>query len=233
MNHIFLFMVPLVIGKTLLMTSLLPKKRYIYLFSAICLLFVLLVHPFALEQNKLALEQLLSSHKVLTNLSIIVMIDLLLSVGFSREQLLKWSGVKQKRAVRWQGYLPSILIFPVLYYLHLTLFFQMPGHSFSLLTASFAIITCLSVAGGSSLLRRYLPEVEIRTELTLIISLLLFLLTICFTVFHPSSMIYIHRQPVNWNELLLTFIIILSLAITGFVLHRIVKTIKINRKINQ
>lgn len=217
MDNIIYFMVPLVLIKTMLMMSLLPKKKYIFIFGGLCVLFIILMHPMAIAQNKLAVEEALTSREMLTNLSVIVMVDLMLSLGFSQSVLMKLSGRKLKIGNVILSYIPSVLIFPVLYYLHLNIFFLMPGNNFSLLTASFFLFSFILLVGGSLLFRKYLPETEFRTELTLLISFLLFLLTVCFTVFHPSAMIYTYSQPVDWKSLLLTTGVVVFLFMAGFI----------------
>ncbi|MDL2308460.1 hypothetical protein LJC53_02615, partial [Bacteroidales bacterium OttesenSCG-928-C03] len=84
MENILLFLIPMVLIKTLFMSSLLPKKRDLFIFGSICLLWIFTTHFFAIEQNKLVLERIIGSQNAITNLSIIVMLDLLLTLGFSQ-----------------------------------------------------------------------------------------------------------------------------------------------------
>jgi uncharacterized membrane protein YqjE len=194
---------------------LFPKKRDIIVFGVVCVLWIVGMHSFAIGQNKLVLERLVSSQSAITDFSILVMFDLLLTLGFSQSLLKKIAGEKRNWSQKIVGYAPLILIFPVLSYLHVNLFFQFPGHRFGLLTVLFGASILIFIVGGSFLLRKIVREAEIRIELVLLFSLLLFLLTICFTVFHPSSLIYSHSQPIEWRQLILTILVTFVLAVIG------------------
>lgn len=207
MESILLFLIPLVLLKTLLTSSLLPKRGDIIIFGTVCIFWIFGIHSFAIEQNKLVLEQFIGSQSAITNLSIIVMIDLLLTLGFCHSLIKKMAGEKRSWSNRILSYAPSILIFPVMAYLQITLFFQFPGNNFLLLTTLCSVLLFIFIVGGSFLSRKIIHEAEIRIELVLLFSLLLFLLTICFMVFHPSSLTYTHSQPIEWKEFLLTLII--------------------------
>ncbi|MDL2311455.1 hypothetical protein LJC68_01070 [Bacteroidales bacterium OttesenSCG-928-B11] len=197
------------------MSSLLPKKRDLFIFGSICLLWIFTTHFFAIEQNKLVLERIIGSQNAITNLSIIVMLDLLLTLGFSQSLIKKMAGENRSWGAKIAAYVPCILFFPVLTYLQITLFFQLPGYNFVLLTTLFGISSFICIMGGSFLLRKIIPEAEVRIELVLLFSLLLFLLSICFMVFHPSILIYSYSQPVDWKDFILTLAVTITLGGIG------------------
>lgn len=215
MENILLFLIPLVLLKTLFMGSLLPKKRDILLLGIICAIWIFGTHFFAIEQNKLVLENAINSKSAIGNLSIIVMIDLMLTLGFCQSLVKKIAGEKLTMTQKIVSYAPSILIFPVASYLHILLFFQFPGHHFGLITTVFGLLFFIFTVGGSLLIRKIIHEAEVRIELVLVFGLLLFLLAICFMVFHPSTLTYSYSQPVEWKQLLFTLISIVLLMAIG------------------
>lgn len=212
--------------KTLLMTSLSPGKWYGVVFGCVCAVFVFCCHPYALEQNKLLLERALEGQKILTDVSLVVMADLLLTLGFSWSVLHRLAGNKRGKFCTLLGYVPSMLIFPALYYIHLNLFFSFVGTDFMQLTALLAVGCFLIITGGGAGLRYLLPETDLRLEMTVLMGFLIFILTVCCTVFHPSAMMYSQRSDIDWGGLLSTFLIIVLLFVAGYFQARIIKFFK-------
>ena len=65
-----------------------------------------------------------------------------------------------------------------------------------------------SLIGGKDLL----------IELIMLLTLLLFLLTVCSAVFHPSNTIISHSAPVDWLGCLGTLGLLLGLTLVGWLL---------------
>ena len=150
MDSVLLLLTLLAVVKTVLSDSLLPRRWQGLSFGLLCAASVWLSHPWALELNKLQVENALSEQKALMNISLAVMLDLLLTFGTC------WARIVSLRKTRWLRYVPSLLIFPALFYLQVNLFFSFAGSSFTTVSLLLAAAT-LFAAGWEKprLTRRY------------------------------------------------------------------------------
>ena len=141
----------LAVVKTVLTDSLLPRRWQGLSFGLLCAGFVWLCHPYAMEINKLQVENALSEQKALMNISLAVMLDLLLTFGTC------WARIVPLRKTRWLRYMPSLLIFPALFYLQINLFFTFAGTSFTAVSVWLAVGIFVILAGGDFAARALLP----------------------------------------------------------------------------
>lgn len=209
------------------MTSLLPNRWYRAGFSLLSGLFVIGAHPYALDMNKLLLHRVLAEQSALMNISLAVMADALLTGYFCIARLHDRSAEGEKQA--WHTvllrYMPSLLVFPVLYYIHITLFFSFPGTDFALLTGLLAGTVTVSFAGASFFMRHWIGEKEVLLETILLLTFFICLLVISCTIFHPSAAIYHRGTPTDWKGCVYTSGLLLVLAAAGMGLSRIKKRI--------
>ena len=82
MDNILLLLSLCAVVKSLFMTSLLPNRWYRLAFSLSLGAFIMLCHPYAMEVNKLELQRVLSTQSAMMNISLVVMVDMLLSGYF-------------------------------------------------------------------------------------------------------------------------------------------------------
>lgn len=220
MDSVLILLTLLVVVKTTLTDSLLPRWWQGLLLGTVCAGFVWFCHPYALEINKLQVESALSEQKALMNISLAVMVDLLLTFGFC------WARIVPIRKTRWLKYVPSLLIFPALFYLQVNLFFSAAGTSFDTVSILLAVGAFVVLTGGGMVLRRLVPSEEGRIELTLLGSMLIFALTVCCTVFHPSATVVSHSAPIDWRSTGLALSVVAALFTTGYLAPRILKSLK-------
>jgi hypothetical protein len=187
METILLLLALFALLKAVLATSLLPGVAGKIAWGVACAAFVVACHPRAIASSKVMLERALGDIDAVRDLSVVVMVDLLLLIGFIHSLLQEPPARGYARVGR---YLPGLLLFPALYYLHVTLFFRLPGAGFATVTALHAVGAGVLVGGGGVVLDRWMPGREARLELTVIVALLVFALAVCCTVFHPSSVIH-------------------------------------------
>ncbi|WP_281670620.1 hypothetical protein [Rikenella microfusus] len=220
MDSVLLLLTLLAVVKTVLTDSLLPRRWQGLSFGLLCAGFVWLCHPYAMEINKLQVENALSEQKALMNISLAVMLDLLLTFGTC------WARIVPLRKTRWLRYMPSLLIFPALFYLQINLFFTFAGTSFTAVSVWLAVGIFVTLAGGYFAARALLPSDEGRIELTLLTGMLIFALTICCTVFHPSAAVVSHSAPVDWRSMGLALSVVAVLFAAGYFAPRILKKLK-------
>ena len=162
--------------------SLAPGKYYPVLFAVVCTLFVLLAGRYAVQINKLSVSRAFADTGVRQNLQVLVTLHLLFTLGFAASKMQKALGLKRNLFYRALEYIPALLVFPSLFYLHVVLLYSFPGVSFSYVGIAFAGFTLLCLGGGAYLFRAAVPETELRTELLLLVEILLFVLMLCLNL---------------------------------------------------
>lgn len=227
MDTILLLLSFFAVIKSLFMTSLLPNRWYRAGFGLLPGLFVAAAHPYALEINKLALQHVLSEQSALMNISLAVMADTLLTGYFCTARLHDYGeeGKKLPWYTVWLRHTPSLLVFPVLYYIQITLFFSFPGTGFALLTGLLAGTVTAAFVAAAFGMRRWIREKELLLETVILLTLFICVLVISCTVFHPSATIYHRGTPTDWQGCGYTLGLLLLLAAAGAVLSRLKKHI--------
>lgn len=208
------------------MTALLPNRWYRLGFCLLLGVFVFVSHGYAIELNKLQVQQLLSTQDSLLDISFVVMIDSILSVYFCVARLGGSDSSKVKRYMSVLRYMPSLLVFPAIFYIHVNLFFSIVATDFMLITSGWALFVVLLFVVASLFMRRLFAEKELPIEIILILTLLLFMLTVCSTVFHPSATVYGSGTPVDWIECVTTLGLLIIIMLVGYIFSDIRKIIK-------
>lgn len=226
MENILLILSLLALVKSLFMTALLPNRWYRLGFCLLLGVFVFVSHGYAIELNKLQVQQLLSTQDSLLNISFVVMIDSILSVYFCVARLGGSDSSKVKRYMSVLRYMPSLLVFPAVFYIHVNLFFSIVATDFMLITSGWALFVVLLFVVASLFMRRLFAEKELPIEIILILTLLLFMLTVCGTVFHPSATVYGSGTPVDWIECVTTLGLLIIIMLAGYIFSNIRKIIK-------
>jgi hypothetical protein len=226
MDNILILISILCLGKSIIMAGLLPKRWHKLVFALLCSAFVWLTYSIAIETNKINLENMLFQQDRMMDMTLFFVVDLLLSIGFCWVVFARWNNQKIKKSAMILAYIPSLLVFPVIFYLQINLSFLFVGISFLLQTAIYSVFIFVLIFGGAWLIGKLLPETELRLELIIILSVLLFALIICCTIFHPSARIFSQSTPVNFKELFFSFLTILSIFIIGVFVPRIYKHFK-------
>ena len=232
MENILLILSLLALAKSLFMTALLPNRWYRLGFCLLLGVFVFVSHGYAIELNKLQVQQLLSTQDSLLDISFVVMTDSILSVYFCVARLGgSDSSSKVKRYMSVLRYMPSLLVFPAIFYIHVNLFFSIVATDFMLITSGWALFVVLLFVVASLFMRRLFAEKELPIEIILILTLLLFMLTVCGTVFHPSATVYGSGTPVDWIECVTTLGLLIIIMLAGYIFSNIRK-IKKRKKNN-
>lgn len=226
MENILLILSLLALVKSLFMTALLPNRWYRLGFCLLLGVFVFVSHGYAIELNKLQVQQLLSTQDSLLDISFVVMIDSILSVYFCVARLGGSDSSKVKRYMSVLRYMPSLLVFPAVFYIHVNLFFSIVATDFMLITSGWALFVVLLFVVASLFMRRLFAEKELLIEIILILTLLLFMLTVCGTVFHPSATVYGSGTPVDWIECITTLGLLIIIMLAGYIFSNIRKIIK-------
>ena len=216
MESVLLLMTLLCLLTGIFRNSLAPGKYYPAVFAVVCALFVYFSGHYAVQINKLSVSRAFTDLGAMQNLNVLVTLHLLVTLGFAASLMRKTFGLKRNLFYRMLEYVPALLVFPALFYFYLVLLFSFAGISFTLLGILFSAVTLLLLGGGAYLLRAAVPETELRVELLLVAELLLFVLMVCSTVFHPSITLFSVPSAPDWKSLLYTAVTVAVLFASGY-----------------
>lgn len=199
------------------------KNRSVAVIAVVCALFTGLMWPYAIEQSKTQIADWLADTALMLDTAVLLTLEVILQMTFCMLAAhVQTSGPLRKRtlwmyrALRW---FPGILIFPVLFSALVALIFAFPGVSFSLLSWSMAAGVLILIPAGTWLLRRAMPEKDVRLELLFLVNALIAVLGVVATVNGRTAVAGI--SGADWSALAALVVIIVLGALAGFVAYRI------------
>lgn len=165
-----------------------------------CALFVVWCCQYAILQSKTQLADYLSNISVLQDAAVLITIESALCFAFCFAALREIFGKKVKKWIRPLYWYPSLLIFPVLFYILTQLIFSMSGTDFSTISYILAgvvlvLLPLLSIGVG------YLfPEKDLRLEVHFLVSLFVCVLGLLTTV-NGNVTYAVAEESINWKAL--------------------------------
>lgn len=200
------------------------RKSYSVLFSAVvCALFAGLMWPYAIEQSKVQISVWLANTTLMLDMAVILTLEVavqmafcILSANIQTSGKVKPLTIWIYRALRW---FPGVLIFPVLYSILVSAIFAMPGVSFSLVAWSLAAVLFGVFTFGTYVMKRILPEKELRLELLFLSNALIAILGVIATVNGRTAVAGI--SEVNWTASVGVFVLVAAGIIGGIVIYGI------------
>ena len=200
------------------------RKVYSVVFSAaVCALFTGLMWTYAIEQSKSQISVWLSDTTLMLDMAVILTLEVavqmafcILSANIQTSGKVKPLTIWIYRALRW---FPGVLIFPVLYSILVSVIFAMPGTSFSIVAWSLAAVLFFAFLSGTYIMKRVLPEKELRLELLFLSNALIAILGVIATVNGRTAVAGI--SEVNWAAFAGVFVLVASGIIGGVVTYRI------------
>lgn len=186
--------------------------------------FVALIHPYCLEISKLWVDSKLNTPHRLSDLSLIVMVDLLISVSAvlslggqcPTRASLKYDGVTTSFSKVWGRVaymLPSPLFFAVIFYLRVQMLFVLPGVSF----VGSSVFLALLIATLMLLAPRICRLLYLGSELSSLLGGVVLLITIVAGVFSSESRVYGNAGSEFLQQLMQVGILLLVITICAFV----------------
>lgn len=200
------------------------RKIYSVVFSAtVCALFTGSMWTSAIEQSKSQISVWLSDTTLMLNLAVILTLEVavqmtfcILSANIQTSGTVKPLIIWGYRALRW---FPGVLIFPVLYSILVSVIFVMPGTSFSLIAWSLAAVIFLTFLLGTYIMKRILPEKELRLELLFLSNALIAILGVIATVNGRTAVAGF--SEVNWAAFAGMCVLVVAGFIGGIVMYKI------------
>lgn len=199
------------------------KVSFVALSSVICALFVGLMWQYAIEQSKSRISDWLADTTLMLDISVILTLEVLVQMTFCILSAHIHSSGKVKhyiiqiyRVLRW---FPGILIFPVLFSVLVAAVFAFPGVSFPLVAWCLAALVLVVVPLSTWLLKRLLPEKEIRLELLFLSNALMAILSIVATVNGRTAVA--GNTEVDWLALGTVLLLVAAGLVCGIVTYKL------------
>ena len=172
------------------------------------------VQPVLLNTSKTDISAILSNHEVLTNISLLISLEMALLVfwcflGFAKSQS------RLAKILKWY---PCFFILPILWYAQAQAIFFSPGIEFRQIAYISAAFALTILTAGPYLLRLLIPESEIRKELLFIISIIALLLTSIAPA--QGTPLFPQTLEPGWVSLLTLVAVSAILAIIGYLCKR-------------
>lgn len=188
-----------------------------------CVLFTGFSWSFAVQQSRTEIASWLSDRGLMQDMAVVLTIDVVLQMTYCLMAVnLMGSGVL-KRSTIWIYRLlrafPGIMVFLVLFGLLVSCVFAFPGVPFMLISWGMAVAVLIVVPLAVFLVRKLLPEKEIRLELLFLSNALTAALGIIATV--NGTTVSGSAGSIDGRALAAVFAIVMSGAVLGFLLYRL------------
>lgn len=190
------------------------------LFGGLCGVFVVLTYPYAILQSKTQIADYLRNTVALQDMAVIITIESVICFAYCVAVLRGWFGQQEKWWVKPLKWYPSLLIFPVLFYLQTELIFSFSGVSFTVLSYGFAVAVAVLLPLLCVLFRYLLPEKDLRLEVHFLVSLFVCVIGLLTTV-NGNVTYQAVEEPTNWKALAVSFGLFLILFLIGMVWNKL------------
>ncbi|MGM5631906.1 hypothetical protein O2K51_13495 [Apibacter raozihei] len=201
------------------------------IFSLAAGVFILLSYPYAIQQSKVQITEFLNNNIMMQDTAVLVTIESAVCIAFCFVSL---NGILKNKTNKWQrilGAYPSILLFPVLFYVETQAIFIFTGENFLMITMVVAIAVCLLINIGSLLIKKLIPENELRLEMHFLIGLITAFAGLIVTV-NEKVVYQAVEEPLNLKHLAYTLTGLFFALIIGFYGNKISWILK-SRKIKK
>lgn len=194
--------------------------------------FVLWSEPFALQQSKTQLADYLSNSTALQNMAVIVTLDSVFCFGYVFCYFQDLYATPLWKRKWWlavlKGY-PSMLMFPVVFYVFTQTLFVAVGVDFSLTTWAFAAACAIGLPLVAEGCKWLVPECDGRVEMQLLAGCFVCVLGLLST--ESGKMVYkVQETATNWHMLALSAGIFAVFFALGILIDRIKFRIKHKNK---
>lgn len=219
----------LLVGFDYLLKQTYRKPYFVILSAVVCALFVGLMWPYAIEQSKTQIADWLADSALMLDVAVVLTLEVSVQMAFCMLAARIRTSERVRRRTLWTyrflRWFPGVLIFPVLFNMLVVAIFALPGASFPTVAWSLAGAILVAVPLGAWVLKRLLPEKEIRLELMFLSNALIAVLGIIATVNGRTAVV--GTDAVDW----LAAGGVLSLVAAGLGIGAVAYRIKLKRTI--
>ena len=200
------------------------------LFSGICAVFIIGMCQFAITQSKTQLLDYLSNIRILQDAAVLITIESAICFAFCFAALRDMFGKKKKPWLKPLYWYPSLLIFPVLFYLLTEIIFAMPGTDFTKTSYYLSAAVLVGMPLLSYITKKLFPEEELRLEVYFLVSLFVAIIGLITTV--NGNVVYAAtEEPLNLKALFLSFTLFATAFLIGYLWNKFKWVIQQKRRI--
>lgn len=189
-------------------------------FSLIGAVFVIWGCQYAIMQSKTQLADYLKNTKIMQDSAVLITIESAICFAFCFAALRNMFGKKIKRWVQPLYWYPSLLLFPVLFYILTQIIFAMPGTDFTTISYLLAAGVFIGLPALSYLVRYLYPEKELRLEVYFLVSLFVCIIGLITTVNGNVTYAAV-KEPLNVKALLLSLGLFAGAFLIGYAWNKI------------
>jgi len=190
------------------------------IFSLICAVFVIWSCQYATMQSKTQLADYLKNIKIMQDSAVLITIESAICFAFCFAALRNMFGKKVKRWIQPLYWYPSLLIFPVLFYILTQIIFAMPGTDFTTISYMLAGGAFVGLPALSYLVKYFYPEKELRLEVHFLVSLFVCIIGLITTVNGNVTYAAV-EEPLNIKSFFLSLGLFAGMFLLGFVWNKV------------
>lgn len=190
------------------------------LFGVVCGVFVAATYPYAILQSKTQIADYLGHTVALQDMAVVITIESVICFAYCVAVLRGWFGQREKWWVKPLKWYPSLLVFPVLFYLQTELIFSFSGVSFTALSYGLAVAVVVLLPLLCAFFRYLLPEKDLRLEVHFLVSLFVCIIGLLTTV-NGNVTYQAVEEPTNWKALAVSFGVFLILFLVGMIWNKL------------
>lgn len=190
------------------------------LFGAVCAVFIVWVKQYAILQSKTQINDYLMNREALQDAAVLVTIESAICFAFCFAALRNLFGRTIKRWLLPLYWYPSLLLFPVLFYILTQTIFSMSGTDFDTISYAVAGISLIVLPIAAYGIRYLFPEKELRLEVHFLVSLFVAILGLLTTV-NGNVTYAAAEEPINFTALGLSLGLFIITFLIGYVWNKI------------
>ncbi|MDR1707791.1 MAG: hypothetical protein LBR46_07280 [Prevotella sp.] len=190
------------------------------IFSIICAAFLLWAEQYAIIQSKTQINDYLMNREALQDAAVLVTIESAICFAFCFAALRNLFGRKIKRWLLPLYWYPSLLLFPVLFYILTQSIFSLSGTDFDTVSYIMAGMVLVILPLAAYGIRYMFPEKELRLEVHFLVSLFVAILGLLTTV-NGNVTYAAAEEPVNFKALGLSLGLFVVTFLIGYAWNKI------------
>jgi hypothetical protein len=187
--------------------------------AAVAAVFAGALWPVAIEQSKIQITGWLANPRLMLDTSVLLTLEVCLQMSYCMLAVHVHNAYPVKKKTLWAyrllRWIPGILVYPVLFSGLVYLIFAFPGVSFIRIAWGYALAVFILIPVGRWILKRLLPETDLRLELLFLSNALVAILGIVATVNGRTAME--GTDTANWFASLGLILILLAGAFIGLI----------------
>lgn len=197
------------------------KKWVTFAYLLLIAVGVYMTHTLAIEESYQTIRQIMNNPKAIGNFSALVIAEALLGILFSIVQIKILCGEKVKKWKQYMVYFVGIVPFIAIYYAETLLFLTIRGIHFTLFAIMLTIIIPLALWSLKVMLKKIVPEYDLRAEMKFFMHLMQIILAIALSVLVLKLPISTPQEGLPIKETALVLCIILAFATIGTIIYKI------------